>query len=113
MWTNEKFIEASKKVMQVNPNGWMPCMIEYSLVRVNQFDPFKSVCFRIKGTNHTFAYFENTVNTSFGGDYKAFFEKVLEDFRKDFLEWNQSQVYKSTGWFREYESEYRGKIIMQ
>lgn len=114
MWINQTFIERPKQEMIVNPKGWKgPLKVEYAILRVGQYDPFNSVCFRVKGTNHTFASFENSINLSFHGDYKRYFETTLEKFREDFLEWSKKEEYQECEWKREYNDEYRGKIILE
>lgn len=96
MWINQTFIERPKQEMIVNPKGWKgPLKVEYAILRVGQYDPFNSVCFRVKGTNHTFASFENSINLSFHGDYKRYFETTLEKFREDFWSGRRKKSTKS------------------
>lgn len=114
MWTNQKFVDHKKSEVEVKPKGWLgPITIEYAILRIGDYDPVNSVCFRVKGTNHTFAKFENLVNLSFQGNYAKFFTSTLESFREDFISWQKNPEFKDCQWRREYEDEYRGKIILE
>lgn len=112
MWTNQNFINTPKKEMIITPKGWVtPLVVEYALVRVGDFDPLNSVCFRIKGTNHTFAQFDKSINLTYHGEYKKYFEETLEKFREDFLSWEKDEEYRECEWRKEYCEEYKGRII--
>lgn len=114
MWTNKDFIDSKKEEMTIFPNGWVgPITVEFSLVRVGVCDPFKSLCFRVKGTNHTFAAFENLVTLNYHADYKEYFVKTLEVFRDYFIIWSKDSRFNDCEWKKEYDNEYKDKIILE
>ena len=43
------------KTLIISPKGWIPkLIIEYAVCYANPLDSYESVCWRIKGTTHTF-----------------------------------------------------------
>lgn len=74
------------KIVDVNPAGWNGTItIEYTIGQPNKFDTMQSVCWRVKGTTHTFTIYENRLNQISHGDYAKHFKETLESFRDDYI----------------------------
>lgn len=98
--------------VEVSPKGWREgIVVEYGVAQAHDYDPVKSIVWRVRGTSHTFTIYEQTINRLSHGDYKKHFEEVLERFRLDYLQWFELDEYKEADWKYEYESQY-GKLIL-
>jgi hypothetical protein len=95
------------KIIEVNPLGWVsPLFIEYGI----DDEGMPSCCWRVKGTKHTFIIPIGRLDYLSEGNYKTHFEKTLEGFRKEYLEWREESFY--TGWQQQYKEEYSLFIIV-
>jgi hypothetical protein len=96
------------KTIEVNPQGWIsPLYVEYGIIET--LDLTLNYYWRVKGTLHTFVISVARMDYLSSGDYKKFFEYVLEIFREDFLSWKQEGFI--TEWAREYQQQYSKYII--
>jgi len=99
------------KYINIHPKGWKPITIEYTVGQANPLDTLSSICWRIKGTTHSFTIYEQKLNQLCeGGEYGKHFEKVLELFRKDYLQWLTDEKYKGCEWVEEYIHQYKDII---
>lgn len=102
------------KEITVNPNGWKnPIIIEYCEAQAHTYDPMISICWRVKGTSHTFTIYEKRIIRHIkDGSYKTHFEDVLQKFAEDYRSWfagkNGMQQCK---WRDEYQAQY-GTLIL-
>lgn len=95
------------KYTNIHPKGWKKVTIEYTVGQANQYDTLSSVCWRIKGTTHTFTIYEEKINhLCEGKGYEKHFEKVLELFRSEYLDWLTKPEYKGCEWVKEYVNQY-------
>ena len=93
------------KTCIVNPKGWKSnIVIEYTVCFANPIDSYESVCWRVKGTTHTFKIPLQSINYISKGNYEEHFTTVLEKFREDILEWKQTQP--QTKWMFEYYDQF-------
>ena len=99
------------KTIDITPNGWTPLTIEYCCAQARVYDTMTSVCWRIKGTTHTFTIYENRLNKISNGDYAKHFTETLELFREDYLSWFKNKEYEECEWRNEYEQQYSRFII--
>jgi hypothetical protein len=97
--------------MDINPKGWVnPITIEYGVAQSNPCDTMLSVCWRVKGTTHTFTIYETYINNISNGDYAKHFTEVLEYFREDYLSWFSDKKYENCEWREEYKKQYQSLI---
>ena len=99
------------KTIDITPNGWTPLTIEYCCAQARVYDTMTSVCWRIKGTTHTFTIYENRLNKISNGDYAKHFTETLELFREAYLSWFENKEYQECVWRNEYEQKYSRFII--
>lgn len=100
------------RTIEINPKGWIsPITIEYGVSQVNEFDTMASICWRIKGTKHTWTIYENQLNEISKGNISEHFTQVLEFFRSQILDWQVDPRYKECDWVREYWDQYNRYII--
>lgn len=103
---------SSIKTMVITPRGWInPITIEYCSAQARVFDTMISVCWRVKGTTHTFTIYENRLNKISEGDYAKHFTETLELFREDYLSWFTQEEYSGCEWREEYRQQYEKFII--
>ena len=96
------------KEVKVNPEGWInPLTIEYD---IGLYGDTPAYHWRVKGTTHTFVIPVLQLNYLSSGDYAAHFKKVLEGFRKDFLDWRKEGFY--TEWMQEYKKQFSNYIVI-
>lgn len=101
------------KTVTINPNGWNgPIVIEYCSAQARIYDTMVSICWRIKGTQHTFTIFEHQLNKMCNGDYAKHFTETLELFREDYLSWFTTPKYEGCKWRDEYRLQF-GKYIKE
>lgn len=102
----------SIKTVEVYPNGWItPLTIEYCSAQARPYDTMTSVCWRIKGTEHTFTIYENRLNKISSGDYAKHFTETLELFREDYLSWFTAKDYEGCAWRDEYKQQFSKLIV--
>lgn len=95
----------------INPKGWQPnLIIEYCLAQAHNYDTFVSLCWRVKGTNHTFTIYENKLKDIDKDNYAKHFTEILEAFRDDYLSWFKEEQYKDCEWKWEYKREFGNYI---
>ena len=100
------------KTIDISPNGWKcPITIEYCMAQARPYDTMVSVCWRVKGTSHTFTIYENRLNLISNGDYSKHFKEALELFRQDYLSWFTLEEYENCEWRDEYKQQYSRFII--
>lgn len=100
--------------VNVSPVGWKnPITIEYCSAQARPFDTMISICWRVKGTTHTFTIYENRLNKISSGDYAKHFTETLELFRDDYLSWFTNAEYEKCEWREEYRREYERFIILE
>jgi hypothetical protein len=99
------------KTIEVNPKNWVtPLYVEYGITDGIEVRGILSYCWRVKGTTHTFVIPVIRLDFLSSGNYKTHFEKVLETFRDDYLEW-KNEGFK-TPWSNEYKNEFSRFIII-
>jgi hypothetical protein len=102
----------SIKTVNINPKGWKnPITIEYCSAQARIYDTMISICWRIKGTTHTFTIYENQLNKLSHGDYAQHFTEILELFREDYKSWFEDEKYQGCEWRDEYRLQY-GNLIL-
>lgn len=100
------------KTLEISPNGWKsPIIIEYCSAQARVYDTMISVCWRVKGTTHTFTIYENRLNKISNGNYAKHFTETLELFREDYLSWFTEKEYDGCEWRNEYKRQYENFII--
>lgn len=100
------------KTIEIYPNGWRgPIVVEYCSAQARPYDTMISVCWRVKGTTHTFTIYENRLNKISNGDYAKHFKETLELFREDYLSWFTDEKYNRCEWRDEYKREFERYII--
>lgn len=99
------------KEIKINPKGWCDnIIIEYCVAQAHPYDTMSSICWRIKGTSHTFTIYEYKLKDSNCDIYAKHFTETLETFREDYLSWFQEEKYRDCEWKWEYKKEY-GNLI--
>lgn len=99
------------KEIKICPRGWKEnIIIEYCEAQAHKYDTMISICWRVKGTTHTFTIYENKLNQISNGDYAKHFTEILENFRKEYISWFKEEKYKNCEWKWEYKKQY-GKFI--
>jgi len=95
------------KTIRINPKGWInPLYVEYGIS--DQIIPL--ICWRVKGTKHTFTIPPARMNYISSGNYDKHFTEVLEIFKEsDYDKWREQGF--QTKWMQEYEKEYRNYIL--
>lgn len=99
------------KTVDVRPDGWKPVTVEYVTGQPNIYDTMQSVCWRVKGTTHTFTIYERRLNQISHGDYAGHFKEALEGFRKDYNNWQSDPKYAGCGWVDEYVGQFSAFIL--
>lgn len=95
------------KEISVNPKGWVNNLIvEYCIAQAHPYDTMASVCWRVKGTTHTFTIYEHKLKVSNKDDYAKHFTEILEAFREDYLSWFKEEEYRDCEWKWDYKREY-------
>lgn len=95
------------QTIEINPQGWVnPLFVEYGIA-LHYNTP--SYFWRVKGTSHTFVIPITRMEFLSSGDHKSHFEKSLEKFREDYIEWKS--VNFISDWMAEYREEYKKFII--
>ena len=105
MPNNYDFSKLSKvKTIEISDlNGWVsPVKIEYGS---NLFNGLLSYFWKVKGTNHTFVISVKQIDFLSKGDYVKHFKTTLEQFRKDYIEW-QSKYQFEAEWMHEYNRQF-------
>ena len=93
------------KTLIISPKGWIPkLIIEYAVCYANPLDSYESVCWRIKGTTHTFKIPLENINFISKGNYEKHFTEVLENFREEIIEWKSTEP--QTRWKFEYYDQF-------
>lgn len=91
----------------VNPKGWInPLTIEYGHA---DYGVTPSIYWRVKGTLHTFLMPIVRLEYLSSGNYDSHFEKVLEGFRDEYLEWKDSGF--KIQWQGHYREQYKRFIL--
>lgn len=98
--------------IEVSPFGWIgnPITVEYGTVMLKPTDPDKAVCFRVRGTKHTWAVFEQQLYRISRGDYASYFRKELEEFRISMLVWIHVPAYWQQQWVRDYYEMFKDRF---
>ena len=100
------------KSLVVTPRGWRgEIVVEYCQAQAHQYDTMLSICWRVKGTEHTFTIYENKLNLLCNGDYAKHFTEVLEVFREDYKMWFTNEEYKDCEWKWNYKEQFGRYII--
>lgn len=102
-----------KMSISIHPHGWVSkdgsgVEVEYGWCVINQYDPEESLCMRVKGTNHYWAWFRKNFIQLSRGDYAELFKKQLEEFRIEFLLWIKNPDTARLEWVREYYEIFQG-----
>lgn len=98
------------KTVNIYPKGWIgPIVIEYGSAQAKTFDNFVSICWRLKGTYHTFTIPLNNINFISKGNYEEHFKEVLEKFLLDYKDW-QKEGFKYE-WQQQYRQQYHRFIV--
>jgi len=99
------------KTIEINPEGWVtPLYVEYGIFDKNPLTDILHYYWRVRGTLHTFTIPVSRIDYLSSGDYKKFFEYVLENFREDYISWKDEGFI--TDWSREYQEQYSRFIIV-
>lgn len=94
------------KIAEVHPSGWIsPLFVEYGL---SVFGGQPSYFWRVKGTQHTFVIPVIRIDFLSQGDYATHFEKILENFRDDYISWKEDNF--SQQWMSEYREQFAAFI---
>lgn len=107
------FANALSKIstVTIEPEGWNgPIVIEYATGQPNKYDTMQSICWRVKGTTHTFTIYEIQLNQISKGDYASHFKETLEHFREEYITWRTDPKYFGCKWVDEYIEQY-GELI--
>jgi hypothetical protein len=97
----------SVKTIDVDADGWInPLAVEYGI----DDEDLPSLCWRVKGTKHTFTIPVGRIDYLSGGDYGKHFKTVLEGFREDYIGWKRSS--NTTDWMQGYFNEYSRFIVV-
>ena len=97
------------KTIRIDPQGWVnPLYVEYGIIQT--LDLTLNYYWRVKGTLHTFVISVSRMDFLSAGDYKKFFEYVLEVFREDYLSWKNEGFI--TEWSKEYEQQFSRFIVI-
>lgn len=102
---SEQLINYNK--IEIQPTGWVPIEIEYGLRRYGASDRME-LCWRVSGTEHVFRINLELFYEDSSGDYEKHFTKVLEIFRKDYLDW--WKIGFKEEWMQKYKRQF-GKYI--
>lgn len=95
----------------ISPKGWIEnIVIEYCVAQAHNYDTLPSLCWRIKGTTHTFTIYEHVLKEPSKDNYAKHFKETLEIFREDYISWFEKEEYKDCEWKWEYKREY-GHLI--
>lgn len=101
------------KEVVITPRGWTgDIIIEYCTAQAHRYDTMVSLCWRVKGTNHTFTIYENKLKEISKDNYAKHFTETLEAFREDYLSWFKEEEYKDCEWKWEYKREF-GEYIWE
>ena len=73
-------------LIEVKPKGWESVVIEYGVAPMG-ISSHLQMCWRVQNTEHVFTIPLNFLYETTGGDYGPHFKEVLEQFRRDYLEW--------------------------
>lgn len=92
--------------IDIQPNGWVPLTIEYGI----SDDALPTYYWRVKGTQHTFTIPVIRLDFLSSGAYDKHFEKTLEFFREDYLEWIKNNA--NLQWVQEYREQFSKFIII-
>lgn len=107
----EKSLSEIKEV-KIYPKGWQPnIIIEYCFAQAHNYDTMISMCWRVKGTSHTFTIYDNKLKDICNNDYEKHFAEVLEKFREDYLSWFREEEYSECDWKWEYKRQFDRFII--
>jgi hypothetical protein len=99
------------KTIEVHPVGWVsPLYIEYGIYNGPETGEVVSYHWRIKGTQHTFVIPTLRMDFLSSGDYIKHYEKTLEVFRQDYIEWKEQKFINE--WAREYERQFSKFIVI-
>ena len=98
--------------MKINLIGWIsPLYVEYGIAEeTKSYGGTLSYFWRVKGTEHTFIIPIVRMDYLSSGNYKMHFEKSLEVFREDYIEWHEQNF--SIEWMKEYEKQFSQFIII-
>lgn len=106
--------------MTVKPFGWVynekgGVDIEYGISKIRPIDPEPSMCMRVKGTGHTWCWYQQgfykmAANDSGQIDYAQIFTDQLEEFRINFLLWIRDSNTQRLDWVREYYEMFKGRF---
>lgn len=108
----ENSLSEIKEVI-ITPKGWKgSIIIEYCTAQAHRYDIMTSLCWRVKGTNHTFTIYENKLKEISKDNYAKHFTETLEAFREDYLSWFKEEEYKDCEWKWEYKREF-GEYIWE
>lgn len=102
---HERFLNV--KETEIQPTGWYQIKVEYGLRNYGASDRWE-LCWRVQGTEHIFRIMLDLFYEDSQGDYEKHFTKVLEVFRKDYLDWYKQGFPED--WMRKYKKQF-GKFI--
>jgi hypothetical protein len=95
------------KIMETTPNEWVaPLFIEYGV----HYDYIPMIYWRVKGTQHTFTIPMQRLDFLSSGNYKEHFERALEVFRDDYLQWSKDNF--DIDWKQDYEKQFNKFILL-
>ena len=106
MPNNADFSGLEIQYIEIQPDGWVPLVIEYGIKN----DAFPIYYWRVKGTKHTFTIPVSRLDFISSGNYGEHFKEALEGFREDYLNWSREGFI--TEWSREYRNQYAKYIII-
>jgi hypothetical protein len=94
------------KELSLTPAGWKKITILYSTeVRAG----INYLCWKVKTTDHIFRIPTQIVYENHGLNYKEHFEKVLQVFRQDYLEWERQGF--PLEWMQKYRAMFSNLIL--
>lgn len=97
---------SGRGTLTVRPRGWKDEIpIEYGYEEIGRVSYLN---WRVKGTSHTFKISYYDIMTETAGDYDEHIQWVLENFRKDYLDWIYEGLTET--WMREYYEQYKNLI---
>lgn len=110
----DKRLTSEKMHLTIKPFGWIHdkeddgVPIEFGYIFLNNYDPEPSMCMRVVGTEHVWAWFQTSFNQLSKGNYADLFTKQLEEFRIEFLLWIKNPNTAGLEWVREYYEIFKG-----
>ena len=95
------------KTSNIRAKGWYPVDVEFGFMGLGQSSA-QQLCWRVKGTEHVFRIPLKVFYEHDKGDYEGHFEKVLEQFRIDYLDWYKGGFQEA--WMQNYRKQFKNYI---